>query len=162
MQSRIITVLLFLILLSCICHATIRTIGWDYSALTNKSDLIVIAEPINVRELDEVAKLPGTEKDIKMIGVETIFSVKIILKGNLDGESLVLHHYRLQDDLKIMLSSAEKPLLVRFDIPKEDEYPKYCYLLFLKIEKDGRFVPVSGQFNAALSIKRLPDLANYK
>lgn len=169
MSKRRWAAVLILVSISTACHASIRTIGLDYGSLTEKADLVVIARPIKVHEPGEITNLPSTQKDYKMIGMETTFSVSAILKGTLSQKNLILHHYRLQDltskDLHAegfqILTSAEKPLFVRFDIPAEDEYPKYEYLLFLKKEKDDIFVPVSGQVNAAISIKRLPDLANY-
>lgn len=149
-------------ILTQLSHASIRTFGWDYASLKDKADLVIIARPIAVQETNEVAQLPGTHKEIKAIGVKTTFSVSAVLKGKLSQEKIILHHYKLQEDPHIVLNSAEKPLFVKFDVPKEDQYPKYEYLLFLVTDKDGKVVPVSGQFNAAISVKQLPDLANYK
>lgn len=170
MSKRKWVALLISVGISIVCYASIRTIGWDYSSLTEKADFVIIARPIKVHETGEVAKLPGTQKDYKMIGMETTFSVSAVLKGKSSQKNLILYHYMLQDitikDLQAdgfqVLTSAEKPLFVKFDIPAEDEYPKYEYLLFLKKEKDDRFVTVTDQINAAISVKRLPDLANYK
>lgn len=163
-KTKIIQILAIftLVLITQVSYATIRTFGWDHDTLKNKADYVLIAYPIATHETKEIMQLPETHKKINMVGVETIFSVSAVFKGELSEKKITLHHYKLQEKVHELLDSSEKPLFVSFDIPKEDQYPKYEYLLFLIKDKDGKLAPVSGQFNAAISIKRLPDLANYK
>ena len=96
--------------------------------------------------LKEKIKLTeNIQPPVPVIGIETTFEVRTILKGTLKDKKLTLHHYRLEENV-----SLNGPLLVAFT-DKNGEY-----LMFLKIAADGRYVPVAGQVDpAADSIKKL-------
>ena len=120
----------------------------SYQEMFAKSDLVVIADPISkTTDTKEDAFLPGIwqqemdgkQSRIKANGVETVFAVSVILKGDASLKRFTLHHYREAQ------SGAELngPSLVRFD--PSDVSKRSSYLLFLVRERDGRFAPIGGQ-----------------
>src|ERR1700741_4024736 len=116
-----------------------------FQTLLDKSDLVVIAVPkIKTVDTKEVAVLPniwGHDKDgkqsaIKSIGVESVFAVSAVLKGDNTIKTFTLHHYR---EAHIPAVELNGPILVSFD-PEAPSQRGY-YLLFLVQEPDGRFAP---------------------
>lgn len=120
----------------------------SYQEMLAKSDLVVIANPTSkTADTSEGSFLPGIwmqESDgkqsrIKSIGVETVFAVSAVLKGDSTLKQFTLHHYR-----EAQVSHAlDGPFLVRFD--PSDISKRSSYLLFLVREPDGRFAPIGGQ-----------------
>ena len=87
---------------------------------------------------------------VRVVGVNTEFETRLVLKGDRSIKKCVLHHYRL-DKLLERLPIVDTPWLATFD-PKEDN----AYLLFLINQPDGRYVPASGQVDpAAFSVIKL-------
>lgn len=120
----------------------------SYQKMLAKSDLVVIADPISkTTDTKEQAFLPGIwlqEKDgkqskIESIGVETVFAVSAVLKGDKTVKQFTLHHYREAQ----YGNESNGPSLVRFD--PSDTSRRSSYLLFLVRERDGRFAPIGGQ-----------------
>ena len=128
-------------------------LGWypDFDELAKKSIVIVIAEDTAVRDLDEVSVLQNIKPDIKVIGVETTFSVVAVLKGELP-KTFVMHHYRLPTaDGHGHLTMFSGPGLVTF----LGDHQRY--LMFLKKDSDGRYSPGSGQTDPNCSIRPVGD-----
>lgn len=136
----------------------------SYKEMFEKSDLVVIAAPKSkTTDTKERAFLPGVwlqDKDgkqtkIKSIGVETVFAVSAVLKGDATVKQITLHHCR-----EAQISAAlNGPYLVSFD--PSDMSKRSSYLLFLVREPDGRFAPISGQTDPGdKAISRLPFEAN--
>jgi hypothetical protein len=132
----------------------------SYQEMLEKSDLAVIAAPKSrTTDTKEQAFLPGIwlqDKDgkqtkIKSIGVETVFAVSAVLKGDATVKQFTLHHYR-----EAQISTAfNGPYLVSFD--PADMSKRSSYLLFLVREPDGRFAPIGGQTDPGdKAISRLP------
>jgi len=93
----------------------------------------------------------GKQSAIKSIGVETVFAVSAVLKGDATVKQFTLHHYR---EAKPSIAS-DGPSLVRFD--PSDMKARSSYLLFLVRESDGRFAPVGGQTDPGMkSISPIP------
>jgi hypothetical protein len=131
---------------------------WTYEALTTKSDLVVIAVPVESKDTDERVDLPGIrlvrpenkEKAMPAIGVDTQFEVLVVMKGRKRIGQLTLHHYRLARSERlpgaagpnqiIQVSVGSGPDLVSFDAKQHR-----AFLMFLVREKDGRYAPTSGQ-----------------
>ena len=120
----------------------------SYQEMLVKSDLVVIADPISeTTDTKEEAFLPGIwvqEKDgkqsrIKSVGVETVFAVSAVLKGDAGLKRFTLHHYREAQSR----AEGNGPVLLRFD--PSDVSKRSSYLLFLVRERDGRFAPIGGQ-----------------
>jgi hypothetical protein len=120
----------------------------SYQEMLDKSDLVVIAtSKSKTTDTKEQAFLPnivnqdkdGKQSKVKSIGVETVFAVSAVLKGNRATEQFTLHHYReAQSGV-----SVNGPTLVFFD-PSDSSHLS-SYLLFLVREPDGRFAPTGGQ-----------------
>jgi hypothetical protein len=117
---------------------------WSYRDLEQKSDLIVIAKPVEFRHLDEPVELPGLTSTV--LGVETRFVVLAVLKGKRETKDFILHHYRLRSDGPVW----NPPDFKRFE-------PKGCeqFLLFLAERSDGQFEAVAGQMDLSFSVKSL-------
>jgi hypothetical protein len=126
-----------------------------YREMLAKSDLVVIATPKSkTTDTSEQAFLPniwvqdkdGRRSKVDSIGVETVFAVSAVLKGDVTDKQFTLHHYR-EAKSRLMTDGA---LLVFFD--PSDISKRSSYLLFLVREPDGRFAPTGGQtdpgFNA--------------
>jgi len=120
----------------------------SYQEMLAKADLVVIADPISkTTDTKEEGSFPnislqdkdGKQSKIKSIGVETVFAVSAVLKGNATVKRFTLHHYREASGEIVM----NGPILVRFD--PSDLSKRSSYLLFLVREPDGRFAPVGGQ-----------------
>jgi hypothetical protein len=87
------------------------------------------------------------------------FAVRLTLKGSKDVGKLLLHHYRLSIEENRWGYGAPNLLEIR-----PQGHP--TFLMFLVKEKDGRYAPVTGQFDpAVLSVLELreatPDAPNY-
>ncbi len=118
---------------------------WSYRELQQKSDLIVIAKPVEVRHLDGlVEETPGSVHTV--LGVETRFAVLAVLKGGRELRDLVLYHWRLRPDGSLW----NAPVVTEFK-------PEACdkFLLFLVERSDGRFEAVAGQMDLYTSVKSL-------
>jgi hypothetical protein len=121
----------------------------SYSQVLDESDLVVIATPKSkTTDMKEQAYLPnifrqdekGNQSEVKAIGVETIFEVAAVLKGDQAIKLFTLHHYR---EVQTAAGELNGPLLVFFD--PSDTSQLNSYLLFLVREPDGRYAPTGGQ-----------------
>jgi hypothetical protein len=121
----------------------------SYQEMLDKSDLVVIATPKSrTTDTREQAYLPnisrqdenGNKSRIESIGVETVFAVAAVLKGEKTIRQFMLHHYREAQTDALELNG---PSLVFFD--PSDTSRQNSYLLFLVREPDGRFAPAGGQ-----------------
>src|SRR5204862_7713644 len=95
----------------------------------------------------------------KLIGVNTEFSIKHLLKGEEGKSRLKVLHYRLDKGVSILkgpslLAFRSKSSAVKSEDSKI-EIPKPEYLLFLRARKDGRYEPVAGQIDATTSVREL-------
>jgi hypothetical protein len=132
----------------------------SYQEMLEKSDLVVIATPKSkTTDTKEQAFLPGIwlqgedgkRSKTKSIGVETLFAVSAVLKGEATVKQFTLHHYR-EAQISTVLDG---PYLVSFD--PLDISKRSSYLLFLVREPDGRFAPIGGQTDPGdKAISRLP------
>jgi hypothetical protein len=140
-MSTFRTVVAFL-LVSTSAVAARESHWWSYRDLEQRSDLIVIARPVEVRNLDEPVELPGST----VLGVETRFAVLAVLKGERETKDFILHHYRFRSDGPIW----NPPDFKTFE-------PKACerFLLFLARRSDGQFEAVAGQMDLSNSVKGL-------
>jgi len=94
--------------------------AFTYQELLAKSDLVVIATPKSeTTDTAEQAFFPnlvredkdGRRSKVESIGVETIFVVAAVLKGDKTIKKLTLHHYREVSSSHVMVN---RPLLVFF------------------------------------------------
>ena len=109
---------------------------------------MVIATPKSkTTDTKEQAFLPGIwqqdnngrQSRVESIGVETVFAVSAVLKGDKATKQFTLHHYREAKGGLFL----DGPALVSFD--PSDMRKRSCFLLFLVREPDGRYAPTGGQ-----------------
>lgn len=115
---------------------------WSFQEMFTKSDLVVIAAPIATFETKEHTVLEDLSPLVPVVGLNTEFRVRLVLKGDNKIERFVFHHYKLEQKE----SMINGPELVAFDTK---QWSKAC-LLFLVRERDGRYAPVTGQTDPAL------------
>ena len=149
----------FLVLLATVGCLQARPIQhWPYGKLNKEADLIVIATPVRVVDTGKATVLPGVQRGtsdgeprpIPAIEMRTTFQVLAMLKGDSELAEFTLTHLRETDPPEIQING---PGLVAFE-PEE----KRRYLLFLKAEPDGGYVPLTGQTDPAMAVR---DLGTY-
>lgn len=104
-----------------------------FRELEKMSDTIVVAKPVANRDTEERTDLRGIAPGIQVIGLSSEFEVSMVVKGDANLKSVVVHHYRLADPNQRMMNA---PMLASFD-PKSTNR----YLVFLHREADGRYAP---------------------
>ena len=125
---------------------------WSYQELYEQADLVAIATPTSTQDTTEKATLPNISPDVHVIGLSTEFEIRLVLKGDKGLKKMTLHHYRLPDPKQLMING---PNLASFDPNGHGRY-----LLFLHLESDGRYSPVSGQTDPTLfSLQKLEGIA---
>jgi hypothetical protein len=117
----------------------------SYQQMFHKADLMVIAKPISTRTTPERETMLG---NILVVGVNTQFEARLVLKGEKTIRKFVLHHYKLAHPGEPIVNG---PDLVVFSLNESK-----VFLMFLTKQPDGRYVPASGQIDpAAFSILEL-------
>ena len=148
---KIITVTLLVFSMACSSYARILY-NWNYKSLYEQADLVIIGKPISSKDTAEKATLPNIAPDVHVTGLSTEVEISVVMKGDKSLKKAVLHHYRLSDP---NACPNNGPVLVSFDPNQQTQF-----LMFLRLEKDGRYSPVSGQTDPALfSILKLDGLA---
>jgi hypothetical protein len=154
MASRVfklpVKTLLGVFLLLCLSARARLEPDSDIDVLLPQSDLIVIARPVSVKETDEKTSVFWPWPQIPVVGVETTFEVLSVLKGSGALKQFVFHHFRRIEKPHRELDS---PQLVSFD-PNTNE----SFLLFLKVESEGRYASAAGQVDPAAGIHHLEHL----
>src|SRR4051812_30197076 len=114
MNCRLAFVILFVICaLSTPALARIRQL-WSEQQIVDKSDLIVVAKAVEVRDTGIMTTIPGIRRGNDPVGaveMETMFEVSAVLKGKIEGARLVLYHLREEK----AEASRGAPELVAFD-----------------------------------------------
>ena len=123
-----------------------------YEEMFDKADLVVIAKPSSTSDTKERSKLPGVGDVIPLIGINTEFETRVVLKGDKKVRKFVLHHYKLAE--------PEVPIVNSPDLAAFDLKSRKSFLLFLIKEADGRYAPASGQVDpASFSVIKLDSAA---
>ena len=125
---------------------------WSYQELFDKADFVVLATPTITNDTKEQSDLPGFSEQV--VGVETRFSVSVVLKGDKGLRAFVLHHYRTSDGTNIP-HVPNGPSFVSFTPVEGATAIQRTYILFLLRQADGRYAPVVGQADPGLGIKEL-------
>lgn len=171
------------VLLLCASSSYARlTRYWSYSDLLKESDLVVVANAIETKTVANTDKPPaagalpsGRSLDPLFQQVETTFHVRAVVKGRFTRERLTMVHFRWKtadelpkdrkvshDPLDILI--IDGPGLVEFsndgwsflhDKTAEKVKAGADCLLFLKLRKDGKYEPVSGQVDPVDSVRWL-------
>lgn len=145
-SSLILTLLISLLTLAQAPARKVKVLS--YEELFEMADLVVIAMPTAVRDTQEKTVFPDirqNEQPVPAVGMEADFEILLELKGVKEAKTFVLHYLRHSDQ-----SGPNGPCLVSFDPARKNRY-----LLFLKREGDGRYVPASGQLDPVDSIEAL-------
>jgi hypothetical protein len=124
---------------------------WDYLQMFEKSELVVLANWRSAQHTDEWSILPNTKT--KVLGVTTVFDASLVLKGPKDVNRIALHHYRFQDDGDAFRYFSPQLLRIIEPVNRDGRYSPGGgqFLLFLLKEPNGRFAPVTGQTDPAIS-----------
>jgi hypothetical protein len=131
--------------------------SWPYKRLFKEADAVVIGRPVSVADSGETTT--DNPWKVPFVGVNTTFAVQTVLKGEAGGDKLQLLHYRLKPGVLI----EDGPLLVSFrrhgmtitTNKAQIGLARPEYLLFLKKRKDGRYEPLSGATDPALSVREM-------
>jgi hypothetical protein len=131
--------------------------SWPYNKLLKASDLVVIAKATAIKDSTETKVIDSWK--VKLIGVNTSFTVRAVLKGKHKGDDLTVLHYRLEEGVALM----NGPSLVSFRTggmsvrtrKGRAGWKESQYLLFLRKRSDGRFEPVSGPIDPELSVREV-------
>lgn len=123
---------------------------WNRDELLAAADLAVIGTPVAGRDLAETNSLGWSSTaafQSRFRGVETTIHITDVLKGNPANDRLVLHHYRYE------LSWGSPPNGPELASLKPNG--TNLWVLFLVKDATGQYAPVTGQGDAALSIRSL-------
>jgi len=135
--------------------------NWSYDRLFKEAELIVIAQPIKSENcIDRFSDNPWK---VEFLGVNTTFRIDHVLKGKHEEAELTVLHFKTNVEMN------DGPMLVSFRtnnlsylVQKEGHAGEQVnvsgpatYLLFLKASADGRFQPVSGKIDPALSVREM-------
>jgi hypothetical protein len=137
-----------------------RIENWPYERLFKEADLVVIAQATSTEGCQDVTTANPWQAEL--LGQNTTFKVRAVLKGKPPHNTIQVLHFRLKDGLEF----EDGPLLIAFRqegirLELRDGVAELgvCeYLLFLKAGKDGRFEPVSGRIDPALSVREVHGL----
>jgi hypothetical protein len=124
----------------------------SYKELLDRSDMVVIATPSSrTRDTNEPCDLPSS---LKCTGVETVFEVSAVFKGDKDIRTFTLRHCRVVNEVNAsgeIMSWANGPAFVHF------EAGAGSYLLFLVRESGARYAPTGGQMDPGIqAVGKLP------
>jgi len=129
--------------------------NWTYQELFDHADLVVVGMPISTQDTNEPGGPPEWPDVQWVMEVNTEFQVSVVMKGDKALKKFTLHHYRFKDKRR----PVNAPNLVAFDPPFTPE-TSGRFLLFLKLQSDGRYAPVSGQLDpASIDVVKLDGMA---
>jgi len=142
-----------------------RPIGiWGYDLLMEKSDVVLIGKVDTEKAFDEKLDHPafGDVMEARL----TTFKVGAVLKGKAAGEKIELVHYLVNPDKPVVNGpltayfriNGERLTVTAVDgvaVKQDRVEPAPDYLLFLKVRKDGRFEPVTGQVDSMFSVRKV-------
>jgi hypothetical protein len=139
---------------------------WPHDRLLKEADLVVLAA---AGKSEPAADKWDGDYAYELDGINTRFTVKVALKGEIPKDGLTVLHYRMGrlkpgktvDDQARAAKGG--PNLVGFRAEalrvnigrSEVSVPAPEYLLYLKKRADGRYEPVSGQYDPNLSVREL-------
>lgn len=146
---------------------------WPYEELLAKSDLVVIADPMATNTSSDTLEIEGRNSE-EYQGLNTQFKSLAPLKGELKQETFTVLHFRYfqsvtVDNGALFVNFRQQELLFEGKLTAKPEkdgmseasarvsmgFGKPSYLLFLKLRPDGRYEPVTGQYDATMSCREL-------
>ena len=182
-MRKLVTALVFL---ACVLTAAGRLLpSWPYEKLFAEADIVVVAEPLFTVDTKDVFEHKGNKPDV-FTGMNTEFEVRWVLKGEQKKGKFTVLHFRYGDPPPGQVPAVRNgALFVRFrlegrsfagrtlvdegidsaspppinSVTKREGKPDY--LLFLKLRTDGRYEPVSGQYDSELSCREVSSADSY-
>ena len=171
MKTSITSLLIYTFLVSV---GFARKVGdWSYERLFNEADLVMIGSV----EGWGLAKAQWSEKifdKARFDAKKTAFTPLLVLKGEPAFVCTWLLHFSYKkgaipyEDGPGLVTFLKKPMIVEVKSKEEEEAKELKlkrtgkslvsspeYLLFLKERKDGNYEPVSGQLDAAFSVRAI-------
>ena len=137
---------------------------WRYERLMKEADLVVIAAPAKTEPADD--RFDHDRWPRQFVGLNTTLDVWLPLKGEPARQIKVLHFALGGPKEGVDPADAQTindpPMLVTFRTvgaaPEDGVLPiRPQYLLFLRKTKDGRYEPVSGRIDPALSVREVSE-----
>jgi hypothetical protein len=128
---------------------------WPYERLFKEADLVIIATAEQSAETKDRLK---TDWKVDFLGLNTTFMVQSTLKGKAKANIITVLHFRppegvtLEDGPLLVSIRSEQPF-VKGERKRATSRPEY--FLFLRARADGRYEPVSGQIDPALSVREM-------
>jgi hypothetical protein len=132
---------------------------WPYERLMKEADLVVIVEAKKSEDTADQPTEPKWRDERIFVGQVSTLEVKTTLKGKASTDEIRVVHFRLKKGVQVV----DGPVLVAFRTGstklKAKGYAKTSqrvqYLLFLKVRKDGRYEPVTGEFDSGQSAREV-------
>ena len=140
----------------------------------NRSDLVVVASPLSstncgpatntIMAGDEAMSPMWRTWWLAVIPVNTAFETSAVLKGSLETNRLIVFHYSWNPNAKdcpIVIHDALHLVSFTNHLAYPDGgsaivyFRSPSYLLFLKRQKDGRYMPTTGQIDPIYSVQLL-------
>jgi hypothetical protein len=159
--------IVFLAALLCSPADARRIESWSFQRLEDAADAVVVGTVAADGPWKE--KLADRLFGEALEGRLTTFDVKTALKGEVSDKQVQVIHFRAKEGKLLengpLLASFRKTGR-RLEIESVDGVKEKalvmegtpCYLLFLKKRGDGKYEPVSGQIDSALSARRLSEI----
>jgi hypothetical protein len=139
--------LFVVVFLLCVGRAHSREIpSWSADELFARADLVVVGKSASTSDAGQELADNELARDY-LKPVLTRLDIVHVLKGKTSGGQLGILHQRFDTTRKIL----NGPKLMEFH---KDE----TYLLFLRKRGDALYEPVTGQFDTALSFKRVTQI----
>jgi hypothetical protein len=172
-MRKLVTVAFILQFCSVVASARI-VVPWPYDKLFSQADVAVIAEPETTDDTADVFSFAGYEpKDF--VGMNTKLKVRCAFKGDITNGELTVLHFRYSDKLLAVVDGAKfvhfrlKTRTLKGEVLHQNDkegdadesehvdklVPPPDYLLFLKKRTDGRYEPVSGQYDSAAACREV-------
>jgi len=147
---------------------------WPYERLFKEADVAVIARADGTADTKDQLKHKEWA-NVEFIGQESTLKVQSILKGSLKEEkgkgekTIKVLHYRLPENRNIQ----DGPMLVTFrkeglhlegtinGVKFQSSGGRPDYMIFLRSCQDGRYEPISGQIDPALSVRVMTTPADF-
>lgn len=126
---------------------------WAWGELYRKSDVVVIASATTSTDTKQEISDEGWGR---RVGVLTQFKIALSLKGETNGPTIKMFHYRLASPGTFL----NGPQLIEFKTTDGAKRDEKQYILFLVRLQDGTFEPTSGQFDPVYSAWELCKVGN--
>jgi hypothetical protein len=117
--------------------------SWPYQKLHDQADVVAIVGVKSVAKSEE--KMPGHRSPDRFEARIAQLAVGVVLKGEADLKAIDLLHFAYTE-----MVEPNGANFISFSDSK-----KHQYLVFLKKDKMGRLVPVTGHYDAAISVKKI-------